>query len=233
MNDEERKQKEAAVEAILFTMGSAVEEKVLMEALKTTEEETDDILARLQEKYMSKERGLQLIRLENSYQLCTKPEFYQELVTVATTPIRPVLTEVMLEVLSIIAYKQPVTKLEIERIRGVSCEYAVNRLVELGLVEEAGRAEAPGRPILFQTTEEFLRKFGLSSVRELPPLSEEIMRKAAEDACDTAGFSMEGQISFISDTGDENLLQMGHEGEGSSDAVRYEDMISDIQTEEP
>ena len=106
------------------------------------------------------------------------------------------MTSALLEVMSIVAYKQPVTRAEIERIRGVSSDYSVNRLIEFGLIEEAGRLEAPGRPILFKTTENFLRQFGISSVMELPEISDSTVDQATEYAYRTAGFEMEGQMSF-------------------------------------
>ena len=110
------------------------------------------------------------MELEDSIQLCTKPEMYEYLIKVAKAPKKFVLTDTLLETLSIIAYKQPVTKLEIEKIRGVSCEHAVNRLMEFSLITEVGRLDAPGRPLLFGTTEEFLRSFGVKSLEELPEL---------------------------------------------------------------
>ena len=115
--------------------------------------------------------GIMLIELEESVQLCTKPDMYEYLVKIASTPRKYVLTDTLMETLSIIAYKQPITKLQIEKIRGVSCDHAVNRLVEFGLVSEVGRMDAPGRPLLFGTTEEFLRSFGVKSLEELPELS--------------------------------------------------------------
>ena len=100
--------------------------------------------------------------------MCTRPEYYENLIRVAATPKKQVLTDVVLETLSIIAYKQPVTKMEIEKIRGVKSDHAVNRLVEYNLVYEVGRLDAPGRPALFATTEEFLRRFGIGSTQNLP-----------------------------------------------------------------
>ena len=117
----------------------------------------------MQEDYAKDHRGIKIIELENSYQLCTKPELYETLIKVAKQPKRQVLTDVMMETLSIIAYKQPITKSEIERIRGVKSDFAVNKLVEYMLVEEVGRLQTPGRPLLFGTTEEFLRRFGVES----------------------------------------------------------------------
>ena len=100
--------------------------------------------------------------------MCTKPEMYEYLIRIAKQPKRRVLTDVLLETLSIVAYKQPVTRSTIENIRGVNCDYVVNRLIERGLIEEVGRLDAPGRPLLFGTTTEFLRCFGISSLCDLP-----------------------------------------------------------------
>lgn len=178
MTEDTIKKYMAAMEAILFTMGKSISSKVLSETLEITESEVEDIAAKLSESYESEDRGIRIQRLEDHYQLLTKTEYYDYLIKIAKRPVKPNLTETVLEVLSIIAYKQPVTKGEIERIRGVSSDYAVNRLVEYGLVEEAGRLDAPGRPILFKTTEEFLRLFGITSAKELPEPDEETKEKA-------------------------------------------------------
>ena len=103
--------------------------------------------------------------------MCTKQEYYEYLVEIALQPKKALLTDVMLETLSIIAYKQPVTKQEIEKIRGVKSDHAINKLVEYNLVQELGRLDAPGRPILLGTTEEFLRNFGVQSTEDLPVIS--------------------------------------------------------------
>ena len=166
----DRKKAEAAIEAILFTMGDSVEAGELARAMEMTEEEIRTLLGEMMEKYRTEDRGIQIIELEDSYQLCTKKEYYEYLIRIAMHPKKPALTDVMLETLSIIAYKQPVTKVEIEKIRGVKSDHAVNKLVEYNLVKELGRLDAPGRPILFGTTEEFLRSFGVQGVEELPAI---------------------------------------------------------------
>ena len=125
----------------------------------------------MMEKYNTKERGIHIVELENAYQMCTKQEYYDYLVNIALQPKKAVLTDVMMETLSIIAYKQPVTKQEIDKIRGVKSDHAVNKLVEYNLVQELGRLDAPGRPIVFGTTEEFLRNFGVDSTQNLPEIS--------------------------------------------------------------
>ena len=128
-------------------------------------------------RYEKEDRGIQLIELENSYQLSTKKEMYEYLIRIAKQPKKHVLSDVLLETLSIIAYRQPVTRAEIEKIRGVSCEHAVNKLLEYELVKEIGRLDAPGKPILFGTTEEFLRSFGVQSLEELPVVNEDQMEE--------------------------------------------------------
>lgn len=168
---EDNRHLEAAVEAILFSMGDSVEMDKIAKAIDCDEKATREIIRNLMAKYQQEDRGIQIIELENAYQMCTKREYYDYLVHVAMQPKQAALTDVMMETLSIIAYKQPVTKAEIEKIRGVKCDHAVNKLVEYNLVQELGRLDAPGRPILFGTTEEFLRSFGVDSADHLPVIS--------------------------------------------------------------
>ena len=118
--------------------------------------------------------------------MCTRTRLYENLMRVAAAPKKHRLTDVMLETLSIVAYKQPVTRLEVEKIRGVKSDHAVNKLVEYGLIEEKGRLDAPGRPLLFGTTEEFLRRFGVQSLDELPTLQPEQIAHFKEEAEDEA-----------------------------------------------
>ena len=175
---------EAVVEAVLFTMGKSVELCQLAIATGQSEEETGQAVERLKARYDKEERGMEIIELEDSYQMCTRTGFYENLIRVAASPKKQVLSEVVLETLSIIAYKQPVTKMEIEKIRGVKSDHAVNRLVEYNLVQEVGRLDAPGHPALFATTEEFLRRFGIGSTENLPdmdPVREEEIRVEVEE----------------------------------------------------
>lgn len=183
----------AAVEAILFAVGGSVETSRLASALELESGEMRDILRRMELRYEEEDRGIRLVELEDAWQLCTKREHYDELIRIVKQPKRYTLTEVLLETLSIVAYKQPVTKLEIEKIRGVKSDHAVNKLVEYGLIEEVGRLDAPGRPILFGTTEEFLRRFGVSSVEELPKASQEQMEDFKEEAEEELGLPPQEQ----------------------------------------
>lgn len=171
-----------AVEAILFAMGESVSLSKISSAIGKDETEAKRLLEELKKQYQKKERGIQLIELEDSYQLCTKPELYDYLIQVAKQPKKHVLTDVLLETLAIVAYKQPVTKIEIEKIRGVKSDHAVNKLVEYDLVCEVGRLDAPGKPLLFGTTEEFLRRFGVQSVEELPSIAPEQLEDFKEEA---------------------------------------------------
>lgn len=167
----EKQRAEAIMEAILFTMGESVEIARLAEVIEEDVKTTTQILEGMQARYEEENRGITLVWLDNSVQLGTKSDMYEYLIKIAKTPRKFVLTDTLLETLSIIAYKQPITRLEIERVRGVSCDHAVNRLLEFGLITEVGRMDAPGRPLLFGTTEEFLRSFGVKSLDELPELS--------------------------------------------------------------
>lgn len=181
----ERPEAEAVLEAILFTMGESVEIDRLASVIEESKETTIEILKDMQTKYEEGNRGITLLELEDSVQMCTKGDMYEYLIKIAKTPRKYVLTDTLLETLSIVAYKQPITRLEIEKIRGVSCDHAVNRLVEFGLIMEVGRKDAPGRPLLFGTTEEFLRSFGVKSLEELPELNavqvEEFKQQAEQE----------------------------------------------------
>lgn len=176
----------SAVEAVLFSVGESVSVSRLAKALDADPKRLAKQMEEVISEYNISDRGIRMLELEDSYQLCTRNEYYDILTRVVSTPKKPNLTDVLLETLSIVAYKQPITRPEIEAIRGVSCVHAINKLIEYGFVCEVGRLDAPGRPILFGTTEEFLRSFGVSSVSELPFISpdkiEDFKREAQEEA---------------------------------------------------
>ncbi len=167
----EKNKAKAVLEAVLFTMGDSVEIDRLANVIEEDRKTTRALLEEMAQDYQRQERGIGRTVLEDAVQLCTKGELYEYLIKIAKAPKKFVLTDTLLETLSIIAYKQPVTRLEIERIRGVSCDHAVNRLLEFDLITEVGRMDAPGRPLLFGTTEQFLRSFGVKSIEELPELN--------------------------------------------------------------
>jgi len=176
-NEMQMEQIGAAVEALLFSMGEAVTLEKLAEVIEVDKATTQKIIARLEQKYAAPDSGIHLIALDGAYQLCTKPEYYEYIRKAANKPKSYELTDVLIETLSIIAYKQPITKTHIEAIRGVKSDHAVNKLIEYGLAEEKGRLDGPGKPIVFGTTEAFLRYFGLSSPDELPVLEDTVMNQ--------------------------------------------------------
>ena len=182
MDEVEISRLEGVIEAVLFTMGESVELEKIAAAIGHDKDTTRKIIHRMMDKYEAEDRGNRVIELEDAFQMCTKKETYEYLIRVAKQPKKYVLTDVLLETLSIIAYKQPVTKLEVEKIRGVKSDHAVNKLVEYNLVCECGRLDAPGKPILFGTTEEFLRRFSVQSVDDLPSLNAEQMESFKEEA---------------------------------------------------
>lgn len=173
---------QAAVEAILFTMGESVEISAIAKALEVKSTRVRQILKRLQKKYESPSRGIMLQQFEDAVQMSTKPEQYENLIKIAKVPKKMTLSDSVIETLSIVAYKQPITKIEVEGIRGVSCDYAINKLLEYDLIKELGRKDAPGRPILFGTTEQFLRSFGVKNLTELPSLNSVQVEEFKEEA---------------------------------------------------
>ncbi|MDD4371454.1 MAG: SMC-Scp complex subunit ScpB [Anaerostipes sp.] len=185
------KEKQAIIEGILFSMGTSVSKKQLIEALNISEELFLYLIEQLKIKYNNKDSGIKLLELDGSYQLCTKETCYDNLISIVNHPQKPKLTEVMLETLSIIAYKQPVTKQEIEAIRGVKCDHAINKLLDYNLIREAGRLDAIGRPILFRTTEEFLRSFGVESMKDLPKIEKEQVEDFKQEAQEEIIFALE------------------------------------------
>jgi segregation and condensation protein B len=171
-----------AIEALLFSAGKALEMGELCNALEHDRETIRKVIEDMMLSYEAEDRGIRIRRLEDSYQLCSKEEYYHHLIRYMSRPRKYSLSQVMLETLSIIAYKQPITRQEIEKIRGVKCDHAINKLIEYSLVCEVGRLDAIGRPILFGTTEEFLRCFGVESIIDLPKLSDEKMDNFKQEA---------------------------------------------------
>lgn len=160
-------------EAVLFTMGKSVDLSQLAAAMGVSKDTAEKTVLALQKEYDEEMRGIQIIRLNDRFQMCTRETYYENLIQVMKAPKKQTLTEIQQETLSIVAYKQPVTRLEIEKIRGVKSDHAISKLLEYDLIYEVGRLDAPGRPALFATTEEFLRRFGIGSKKDLPEVSAE------------------------------------------------------------
>ena len=163
---------EAIIESVLFAAGDAVELEKISDILDIDKKSTRVIIDTLIDKYRAENRGLQIIRLEESYQMCTKAEYHEYIARLAEPRRSISLSNAAMEVLAIVAYKQPVTRGVIEQIRGVSCVSIVNKLLERNLIEEKGRLDTPGKPMLFGTTEEFLRSFGVEKIGDLPEFDE-------------------------------------------------------------
>lgn len=181
----------AAIEAILFSVGDAVSVKELAKVLEAEENEVSTVIEYMIKEYEEEKRGIKIIKLEDAYQLCTKQEYYDYLIKLVNMPKKHVLTDALMETLSIVAYKQPITRQEIEAIRGVSCVHAINKLVEYKLIGEVGRLDAVGRPILFGTTEDFMRSFGVTSLDELPVITPDKIEDFRKEAMEEANIHVE------------------------------------------
>ena len=222
MRVEDLREQENVVEAVLFTMGQSVEIRQLAAALEVNEKEAAAAAERLRERYDNEESGMQILRLEDSYQMSTRSKYYSNLIKVAATPKKQILTDVVMETLAIIAYKQPVTKADIERIRGVKSDHAVNRLIEYNLVYEAGRMDAPGRPALFATTEEFLRRFGVSSTVELPEMNLEQREEIKSEVEEELNLKLNGDGTPMSDEELAALAEAAAENSEESELTELE-----------
>ena len=187
-------EEEDLLEALLFSLGRTVSPEEMAICLHMGVDGAELAAERLRKKYEERQGGLLIRKLEGKYQMVSHPKTYDALIRVVKQSRKPVLSDVHLETLSIIAYCQPVTKAEVERIRGVKSDHAVNRLVEFGLIEEVGRLDAPGRPVLFGTTEEFLTRFGVDSLASLPSLPrdlEKLLEEVTEELKDSLGLEPE------------------------------------------
>jgi len=163
-------QYESALEAILFASGESVTRAKLAYCLELDEKDIKSIITGLADRYEAENRGIKIIQVDDAYQMCTNEIYFDFVARLVKSPEKKALSPALLETLAIIAYKQPVTKAMIEEIRGVDAAHAVNKLMEFRLIREAGRLDVPGKPILFSTSEDFLKYFGLKNLNELPNL---------------------------------------------------------------
>lgn len=160
----------AIIEAILFACGRPVKVKEIMANLELSEEDVELVLQSMKLDFETKNRGIEIIKVDNAYQLCTKKEYYEYVYPLLDNRAKPTLSNAAMETLSIIAYNPIITRAEIESIRGVNSDGTIYKLLEYNLIEEAGRLDLPGRPTTYKTTDEFLKMFGISSLEELPEL---------------------------------------------------------------
>ncbi|WP_317366478.1 SMC-Scp complex subunit ScpB [uncultured Tyzzerella sp.] len=178
----DKKNIESIIEAILFANGEPVPLKNIAYAIEKKEDEAKDIIEHIINKYEKEDRGIKIIKIDNSYQMCTNPNYFSYIKSLYAVPQKRTISQTLLETLAIVAYKQPITKSQIEYIRGVSCEHAINSLIKYELIEEKGRLDAIGKPILFGTTDYFLKYFGFSSLDSMPNIdNEEDIKKQVED----------------------------------------------------
>lgn len=161
---------ESIIESMLFVAGRAVAIQEIEFALEVPKNDLEKILEKMQEEYKDTKRGIEIIKINDSYQLCTKKENYEYVYQIVDKRNKPKLSNAALETLSIIAYNPKISRAEIEAIRGVNVDATIYKLLEYGLIEEAGKLELPGKPMSYRTTEDFLRLFGYSSLEELPEL---------------------------------------------------------------
>ena len=160
----------AIIEAILFSAGRVVKIDEFILVLEKSEEEIHTIIKSMQDDYKANNRGIEIIQVEDGYQLATKKELYEYIYPILDKRTKPNLSTAALETLSIIAYNPRITRAEIEAIRGVSADACVYKLLEYGLIEEAGKTDLPGKPMAYKTTDEFLKMFGYRSLKDLPEL---------------------------------------------------------------
>ncbi|MBO4816148.1 MAG: SMC-Scp complex subunit ScpB [Clostridia bacterium] len=158
------------IEAILFSAGRVVESKELMAILELTDEDLSLIMQNMKTEFEEQKRGIEIIKVNTGYQLCTKKEYYDYIYPIFDNRAKPSLSQAAMETLSIIAYNPKITRAEIEQIRGVNSDGTIYKLLEYNLIEEVGRLDAPGRPAIYSTTNEFLKMFGITSLEELPEL---------------------------------------------------------------
>ena len=158
------------IEAILFSAGRVVESKELMAILELSNEDVDSIMQNMKSEFEEQNRGIEIIKVDNGYQMCSKKEYYDYIYPIFDNRAKPSLSAAALETLSIIAYNPKITRAEVEQIRGVNSDGTIYKLLEYNLIEEVGRLDAPGRPAIYATTKEFLKMFGISTLEELPEL---------------------------------------------------------------
>lgn len=160
----------AIIEAILFAAGRPVSQKELVLSLEISEEDIENMIDKMQEEYQQEARGIEIIKIDNHYQLGTKKDLYDFIYPILDKRNKPNLSNAALETLAIIAYNPKISRAEIEAIRGVSADACVYKLLEYGLIEEGGKIDLPGKPMSYQTTNDFLRMFGYASLEDLPEL---------------------------------------------------------------
>ena len=213
----------AIIEAILFAAGRIVKISELILVLEKNEEEIHTIIKSMQADYKANNRGIEIIQVEDGYQLATKRDLYEYIYPILDKRTKPNLSTAALETLSIIAYNPRITRAEIEAIRGVSADACVYKLLEYGLIEEAGKADLPGKPMTYKTTDEFLKMFGYTSLKNLPELPRYKLDSNQQIVMDDLVENEENINNGSKNLGNENASTETEDKE-STDTVNTEDI---------
>lgn len=195
---------ESSIEALLFYAGDIISQKRLCEICNTEAFSVHMAINHLNDYYGQTNSGIEIIEVDDGYQMCTSPKHTEIIQLYRQKPVKNLLTQALIETLAIIAYSQPITRTQIEDIRGVRCEHAMSKLMEYGLIEEVGRLNVIGRPILFGTTNEFLRHFGFRNLEELPKIKEELLEKFKEEVREEMSYyedheAMKEEVNLVLD----------------------------------
>lgn len=161
-------EKESIIEAMLFASGNVVRGIDIADVLNVEEKDVKEFVDSINSRFNEENRPITIREIDDGFQMCTKPKYHEYIRKIQEKKPKKTLSQSAMETLAIVAYKQPITRIEVEKIRGVNSDYAINTLTEFGLIEDIGRADLPGRPLLYSTTQEFLRKFGYKSLKDLP-----------------------------------------------------------------
>ena len=164
-------EQESIIEAMLFASGNVVRGMDIADVLNVDEKEVKGFIKSINTRFDEENRPITIREIDDGFQMCTKPKYHEYIKKIQEKKPKKNLSQSAMETLAIVAYKQPITRVEVEKIRGVNSDYALNTLTEFGLIEDIGRADLPGRPLLYSTTQEFLRKFGYKSLNDLPEIN--------------------------------------------------------------
>lgn len=210
----ELEKKKAIIEAILFSTGREVEIKEFMAVLEVSYDEIVNLIESMKLSYNKEDKGIEIIRINDSYQLCTKKEYYEYLYPIFDKRSKPSLSQAALETLAIIAYNPKITRAEIEAIRGVNSDGTIYKLLDYNLIEDAGKLDAPGRPTTYKTTTEFLKMFGMNNLEQLPELPryklDENQQIVIDEYIDEVS---EKEAESLDDNSENNEAPMPSEGE--------------------
>lgn len=190
---------ESSIEALLFYVGDVIPLKRLSEVCDVEEVMIPHAVLNLNKYYKETNSGIEIIEVDNGYQMCTAPKHLSVIQQYRQKPVRHLLTQALIETLAVVAYSQPITRTQIEDVRGVRCEHAISRLLEYGLIEEVGRLNVIGRPILFGTTNDFLRHFGFRNLEEMPKIKEELLEKFKEE--------VKKEMSYFDEVQEDDVLE--------------------------